>query len=139
MTSASRKIPVSCFLITRNEEDVLDTALRSVVDLVDEIVVVDSGSSDRTVAIARCYGARVIERAWPGFGPQKRFAERACRNDWVLNLDADEALSPELAQEIRALLVARKQLQARLNDLELRLRGSLRRSGQCPEPCAASA
>jgi glycosyltransferase involved in cell wall biosynthesis len=106
VTSASPKIPVSCFVITRNEEDVLDTALRSVAELVGEIVVVDSGSSDRTVAIARSYGARVIERAWPGFGPQKRFAERACRNDWVLNLDADEALSPELAQEIRALFAA---------------------------------
>ena len=103
VSSASRKIPVSCFLITRNEEDVLDTALRSVVDLVDEILVVDSGSTDRTLEIARARGARVIETSWRGFGPQKRFAQRACQNNWVLNLDADEALSRELADEIRAL------------------------------------
>lgn len=103
MTPDRRRPPLSCFVITRNEAGVLDQALRSVVDLVDEIVVVDSGSTDRTLAIAREFGARIIERDWPGFGPQKRFAEQACRNEWVLNLDADEALSPGLSAEIRAL------------------------------------
>lgn len=93
-------------MITRDEEEVLANALASVAGLVDEIVVVDSGSRDRTREIAERFGARVIDRPWPGFGPQKQFAEAACRNDWVLNLDADEALSEELADEIRALFAA---------------------------------
>jgi glycosyltransferase involved in cell wall biosynthesis len=103
MTPDRRRPPLSCFVITRNEAGVLDQALRSVAELVDEIVVVDSGSTDGTLAIAREFGARIIERDWPGFGPQKRFAEQACRHEWVLNLDADEALSPGLAAEIGTL------------------------------------
>lgn len=106
MNEGKPRVPVSCFLITCNEEEVLANALESVVDLVDEIVVVDSGSSDRTHDIAGAFGARVIERPWSGFGRQKQFAEQACRNDWVLNIDADEAVSPELADEIRALFAA---------------------------------
>lgn len=106
MTSApvrSPRLPISCFLITCDEEDVIGACLASVVELVDEIVVVDSGSRDRTLEIAARYGARIIENAWQGFGPQKQVAERTCTNDWLLNLDADEVVTPELAEEIRAL------------------------------------
>ncbi len=69
-----------------------------------EIVVVDSGSSDDTVEIARRCGARVIEQPWLGFGPQKNFAVAQAAHDWVLCLDADERVTPELAAAIRAAL-----------------------------------
>lgn len=99
----ARKIPVSCFIITKNEADRLPRALASIKDLMAEIVVVDSGSSDDTLAIARAVGAKTLFNEWPGFGQQKRFAEEHCANDWLYNLDADEVISPELAEELRAL------------------------------------
>ena len=71
-----------------------------------EIVVVDSGSRDDTVEIARRCGARVIEREWPGFGAQKNFAVGAAAHDWVLCLDADERVTPELAAAIAGVLAA---------------------------------
>ena len=95
---------LSCFVITKNEADRIRATLEAVKDWVDEIVVVDCGSSDATCAIAEELGARVIHQDWLGFGPQKRFAEDQCRNDWVLNIDADEVVSAALAQEIRTLL-----------------------------------
>src|ERR1700741_3940197 len=70
----------------------------------DEIVLVDSGSKDRTRDIAREHGARVIEEAWRGYVAQKQYAVELCTKDWVLLLDADEEVSPELAEEIRAAL-----------------------------------
>ena len=75
-------------------------------EVVDEVVIVDSGSKDATVAIAQAAGARVIHQEWLGNGCQKRFAEDQCRNHFVLDLDADEVVSPALAAEIRALFVA---------------------------------
>jgi glycosyltransferase involved in cell wall biosynthesis len=99
-------LPVSCFVITRNEADRLGRTLAAVRDLVEEIVVVDSGSTDDTVSVAVAHGARVIHNPWPGFGQQKRFAEEQCRNDWLLNVDADEQVSDELAAEMRALFAA---------------------------------
>lgn len=96
-------LPVSCFIIAQNEADRIAVAIRSVRDWVDEVVVVDSGSTDSTVAVARAAGARVIHNPWPGFGQQKRFAEDQCRNHWLLNIDADEVITPELAAEMQAL------------------------------------
>jgi glycosyltransferase involved in cell wall biosynthesis len=96
-------IPLSAFIITRNEEARIGRTLAALRGMADEIVVVDSGSTDSTVAIAAAMGARVIHRAWDGYGQQKRFAEEQCRHDWVLNVDADEVVTPELAAEIRAL------------------------------------
>ena len=96
------KCPISAFLITLNEEARLPRTLAAL-DWVDEIVVVDSGSTDRTREIAKAAGARVLHRDWTGFGPQKVFAEQACRHDWVLNVDADEVVTPDLAAEIQAL------------------------------------
>ncbi len=101
---AQAPLPLSCYVIAHNEADRVARALRSVQDLCAEIVLVDSGSADKTRQIAERFGARVIHRDWTGsFGEQKRFAEDQCRHDWLLNLDADEWLSAELAQEIRAL------------------------------------
>jgi glycosyltransferase involved in cell wall biosynthesis len=74
---------------------------------VREIVVVDSGSTDNTCEIARGLGARVIDQPWLGFGPQKQFAVERADAPWVLALDADEALSPELAREIAGLALDR--------------------------------
>ncbi len=97
------RLPLSCFIIAKNEADRIARTIRAVKEWVDEVVVIDSGSTDGTQALAEAAGARVIFNAWPGFGQQKRFGEMQCRNDWLLNLDADEVVSPELAGEIQAL------------------------------------
>lgn len=88
-------------LITHNEEQNLPRALASLKDVADEIIVVDSGSDDRTCAIAQQHGARVVERAWTDFSDQKNFAAAQATHEWVLNLDADEELSPGLREELR--------------------------------------
>ncbi len=93
---------ISATLITKNEEQNLPRALRSL-GCCDEIIVVDSGSTDRTVEVARRLGAKVIERDWAGYAAQKNFAAEAAENDWILALDADEALSQELQSELANL------------------------------------
>ncbi len=100
------KIPLSVFIIAKNEADRIPVVIRAVRDWVDEVIVVDSGSTDATVAVSEALGARVIFNAWRGYGPQKVFAEQQCRNIWLLNLDADEEISPRLGEEIRALFAA---------------------------------
>ncbi len=95
--------PLSIFIITRNEADRLPKTLDAVRALSDDIVVVDSGSTDETVTLAEQQGAKVVFNTWSGYGPQKRFAEDLCQHNWVLNLDADEWVPPELADEIRSL------------------------------------
>lgn len=93
------KLPISLAIITLNEEANIQRCIQSV-PFADDIVVVDSFSSDRTVEFAKAQGARVFEEKWKGFGPQKAFATEMAKNPWVLSLDADEALSPELCEEI---------------------------------------
>src|SRR5215470_16162441 len=95
-------IPVSACVITLNEADRIEACLRSLA-WCDEIVVVDSHSTDATRARAAALGARVIERDWPGHAAQKEFAIRAGAYDWVLCIDADERLSDALRDEIVAL------------------------------------
>ena len=85
--------PVSAVLITRNAANVLDACLESL-RFADEIVIIDSASSDATVEIARRHGARVVQKEWLGFGRQKQFAVEQASHDWVLCLDADERVSP---------------------------------------------
>jgi len=96
---------LSVCVITLNEEDRIGDCLSSIA-FADEIVVVDSGSTDRTVAIAREHGARVIVRGWPGSVAQKNFALEQAATDWVLCLDADERVSPPLAAQIRRAVAA---------------------------------
>jgi glycosyltransferase involved in cell wall biosynthesis len=96
-------IPVSCYIRTLNEERKIGEVVAAARAVVDEVIIVDSGSTDATVSIAQAAGARVIHQVWLGNGRQKRFAEEQCRHDYLLDLDADEVLSPELAEEIRAL------------------------------------
>ncbi len=103
---------LSCCIITKNEALRIGDCIRAVKDLADDIVVVDSGSTDDTVAIAESLGARVIHHDWPGYGPQKRYAEDCAQHDWILNVDADEMVTPELAREIKALLQSAPALSA---------------------------
>lgn len=95
---------LSVIVITRNEAASIEACLASV-PFADEWIVVDSSSTDDTCEIARRFGARVVEtNDWPGFGPQKNRALEQARSDWVLSLDADERVSPELAEQIKAVL-----------------------------------
>ncbi|HTK29447.1 MAG TPA: glycosyltransferase family 2 protein [Vicinamibacterales bacterium] len=96
---------LSVTVITKNESANLPDALRSVA-FADEIVVVDSGSTDGTADIARQFTPRVIVRGWPGYAAQKNFAAAEASHDWILSLDADERVTPELGAEIRAALAA---------------------------------
>ncbi len=95
---------ISIVLITLNEEANLPATLESVMPLVrdgeGEIIVVDSGSTDRTLEIARSFGAKVVSEPWKGFAGQKNSAIEKATGDWVLQLDADEALEPQLAAEL---------------------------------------
>jgi len=96
---------LSAIVITRNEAHNLHDCLQSMHGLVDEIIVVDSQSTDNTVAIAQQHGAKVSQPAdWPGFGPQKNRALELATCDWVFSIDADERMTPELATEIKQLL-----------------------------------
>jgi glycosyltransferase involved in cell wall biosynthesis len=102
------KLPISCFIIAKNEADRIAQTIRSVRPWVDQVVVVvDSQSSDDTAGVARSEGAEVITHDWLGFGAQKRFAENQCKNNWLLNLDADEIITPDLKREIAGLFDGR--------------------------------
>ena len=90
---------ISATIITYNEERNLPRAMESL-RCCDEILVVDSGSTDRTVELAERYGARVLEANWRGYAGQKNYASDQAQYDWVLSLDADEALSEDLEGEI---------------------------------------
>ena len=99
--TAAVKLTVT--VITRNEASNIAAALESV-SWADEIIVVDSCSTDDTVGIARRLATRVEVREWPGYSAQKNYAADLAANDWVLSLDADERVTPQLAREIRGLL-----------------------------------
>jgi glycosyltransferase involved in cell wall biosynthesis len=96
---------LSVALITRNAAAQLEPCLASVA-FAEEIIVVDSGSTDGTLDLAARHGARVVHREWLGFGAQKQFAVAAASHDWVLCVDADERVSPELRERIVAELKA---------------------------------
>jgi len=93
---------ISATIITFNEAANIRAACESV-DWADEIIVVDSGSTDETRDIASSCGAKVINREWPGFAAQKQFAVDQAAHEWIFSLDADERVSPELAKEIEGL------------------------------------
>jgi glycosyltransferase involved in cell wall biosynthesis len=93
---------ISATIVTLNEERNIARAIQSLA-CADEILIVDSGSTDRTREIAAGLGARVIEEPWRGYAAQKNFAACCATHDWILSLDADEQLTPELASEIVAL------------------------------------
>jgi glycosyltransferase involved in cell wall biosynthesis len=124
---------ISVILITKNEAALIRQALDSVA-WADEIVVVDSGSTDGTVEICREYTDKVFETDWPGFGPQKNRALDHARGDWVLSIDADEHLTPELAQEIRQVLAAPQAVGYKLPRLSSFCGRYMRHSGWWPDP-----
>ena len=94
---------ISVVVITRNEEHNLPRCLSSVT-WADEIVVVDSGSTDRTCDVAESYRARVVSAPWRGFGPAKQTGVDTATGDWILSIDADEEVTEELAREIRTVI-----------------------------------
>ena len=97
---------LSVFVITLNEQRCIARVISQAKKLSDDVVVIDSGSTDETVSIAESLGARVFHQKWLGYGQQKRFGEDCCKYDVVLNLDADEVLSNELVYEIKAHLIS---------------------------------
>ncbi len=99
-----KRRPFSLVIIARNAAALLPDCIASVPGA-DEVLLVDSGSTDTTVAVAERLGARVIHQDWLGYGPQKRFAALQARHDWILSLDADERLTPELRASIEQTLL----------------------------------
>lgn len=102
--SSKRPVPpVSVTIITLNERDNIARAIDSV-RWANEVVVIDSGSTDGTVEIAKKLGARVVHNPWPGYGQQKNFAQSQATHDWVLNIDGDEMVPEALSREIQTAL-----------------------------------
>ncbi|MBP1766184.1 MAG: waaE [Candidatus Aminicenantes bacterium] len=97
------RMEISAVIITYNEERRLEEALKSLAGVVSEVVVVDCHSTDETVKIARRFTDRVFERAWTNFADQKNFANGKALHPWILSLDADERVSPELREELLRL------------------------------------
>ena len=104
---ADDKLPLTVAIIALNAGAQIGPCLASV-GFADEVLVVDSGSTDATVEICGRHGARVETRAWLGFGRQKQHAVSIAKNDWVLCLDADERVTEELARSIREALASRR-------------------------------
>lgn len=125
---------LSVVLITFNEAANLPRTLASI-RWAQEIVIVDSGSTDSTLAVAAQAGAHVFTEPWRGFGPQKNSAISHATADWVLSLDADEEVSPELATEIQAVLAGKPPFDAyRIPRLNHFLGRPLRHGGYWPDP-----
>jgi glycosyltransferase involved in cell wall biosynthesis len=97
-------VKISAVCITYNEEDKIEAALQSVAGIAAEIIVVDSQSTDKTVKLVRKFTDRVFERSWTNYADQKNFANSQVSHPWILSLDADERLSPELREELLTLV-----------------------------------
>ena len=96
-------IPLSILIRTLNEADRIGETIKAAQALGGEIVLIDAGSKDATIAIAQELGARVINNPWPGFGPQRHFGEDQCSHDFIFSLDADEIVTEPMAAEIRTV------------------------------------
>ena len=128
---------LSVCIITLNEETNIVRTLTSVKDIADEIIVVDSGSTDQTVALARAHGAKVFIEPWKGFAPQKNSSLAKATCDWILSLDADEEASPELAASIKKLLASSTPPQFAgytMNRRNLYMKRWIKRAGYYPDP-----
>lgn len=96
-------LPISVFIIAKNEASRIAQVINAAKEIADEILLIDSGSSDDTCKIAAVAGAKVLFNQWQGYGQQKIFGESKCYNKWILNIDADEEISPELSAEIKEI------------------------------------
>ncbi len=124
---------ISAVIIAFNEERNIEDAIRSV-SWADEILVVDSESTDKTRDLAESLGATVITNPWPGFSAQKQFAMERAANDWILSLDADERVSEELQKEIRVLQQLGKQADGfRIPRLSYYMQKPVRHGGWYPD------
>lgn len=94
-------VKISAYIVTLNEEKRLGKTLQTLKEVADEIFVIDSGSTDKTQEIAEKYGTNFLFHKWKNISAQKHYGQELCHNDWVLSLDADEVLSPELIAEIK--------------------------------------
>jgi glycosyltransferase involved in cell wall biosynthesis len=126
-------VTLSVAIITKNEEGNIHRTLESV-RWADEVIVVDSGSTDRTCEIARELGAKVFIEEWKGFAAQKNSAIEKCSGDWILSLDADEEVTPELAQNIRFELNEKPQAAYWIQRRNLFLGRWMKRGGFYPDP-----
>lgn len=97
-------MPLSVVIVAQDEERTIGRVIEAVKPIADEIVLVDSGSTDKTIEIAQGLGAHVQHQDWLGYAGQKNFAIDLAKNDWILSLDADEILTPELVAEIKQIL-----------------------------------
>ncbi|MGH9551707.1 MAG: glycosyltransferase family 2 protein, partial [Terriglobales bacterium] len=105
--SAAKKTPsLSLVIVAQNEERTIERVLAAAKPIVNEIVFVDSGSTDRTPEIAKSFGADFFEQPWLGYSAQKNFALSRATGDWSLSLDADEVLSQPLVEEIKTLMAS---------------------------------
>lgn len=103
-----QNLKLSVYMIVKNEEKRLERTLKALKPLADEIIIIDSGSTDKTAEIAKKYGACFEYHPWENYAAQKSYAESLCHYDWRLSLDADEVLSPRLCQEIQAFKTLEK-------------------------------
>ena len=94
---------ISAVIITKDEEKNIERCLKSL-DWVDEIVVVDSGSTDKTIEICKKYNCTIVYSDWLGFGRTKKLAVNTASNDWILSIDSDEEVTPELRNKIKEIL-----------------------------------
>lgn len=94
---------ISAVIITKNEEINIARCLASLANLVEEVLVIDAFSTDKTVAIAKAHGAKVVQKEWEGYSQNKSFGNEMAKNNWILSIDADEVLSPKLMASIQQL------------------------------------
>jgi len=95
---------LSVGIITFNEENRIGKTLDSVREIADEIIIIDSESTDKTVEIALSKGAKVFVEKWKGYGPQKNSVLEKCKGEWILLIDADEVISPQLKEKIKIII-----------------------------------
>lgn len=99
----TEKPPISAYIRTKNEARLVGEVVKAALQVAREVIVIDSGSTDDTIKLAEAAGATIVHQEWVGYGYQKRVAEDICENNWLLDLDADEIITPALAEEIRGL------------------------------------
>jgi glycosyltransferase involved in cell wall biosynthesis len=125
-------IKLSAVIITKNEAHRIGQCIKSLQNITDDIVIVDSGSTDTTKAISRKLGAKIYETEWRGYGPTKNMGHSKAQNDWIISVDADELMTDELAKEIMHLELESNCVYA-LNRQNYYLGKKIKHSGWSPD------